>query len=269
MRLHDAARASCCRVRPRRDAAGRGGLRWRRSAAAGRGSRARGPRPRTGAGRGTGLRARCEQPRWRRGSRVRRSRPASHHSRARPGGDAIARFERMNVNGVRTVLGVLAVRRDAACDPTWYRVQLPIRPNGAVGWVRAADVQTASRDDAHPRRPLRSSGHPVPRRAARCSRRRRPSGNPAPRRRPAGTTSTSACARPIRQARSGLPPSGSRRSRPTLQEWTQGGPIAIHGTNTPYKLGLAVSHGCVRIANVDLLRLYEQAEEGTPVLIRS
>ena len=47
----------------------------------------------------------------------------------------------MNVNGVRTVLGVLAVRRNAACDATWYRVQLPIRPNGAVGWVPAADVE--------------------------------------------------------------------------------------------------------------------------------
>jgi lipoprotein-anchoring transpeptidase ErfK/SrfK len=56
---------------------------------------------------------------------------------------------------------------------------------------------------------------------------------------------------------------------PTLQQWTQGGPIAIHGTNTPYKLGLAVSHGCVRIRNADLLRLYELASEGTPVLIRS
>jgi lipoprotein-anchoring transpeptidase ErfK/SrfK len=56
---------------------------------------------------------------------------------------------------------------------------------------------------------------------------------------------------------------------PTLQGWTQGGPIAIHGTNAPRLLGEAVSYGCVRVANQVLLRLFEQAEEGTPVIINA
>ena len=43
----------------------------------------------------------------------------------------------------------------------------------------------------------------------------------------------------------------------------------IHGTN-PYNeksVGQAVSHGCVRIANEDLDRLYHLVEAGTPVFI--
>ena len=50
-------------------------------------------------------------------------------------------FERRNVNGVTTVFGVLAVRVDGRCRATHYKVQLPIRPNGATGWVSAGDVR--------------------------------------------------------------------------------------------------------------------------------
>ena len=35
---------------------------------------------------------------------------------------------------------------------------------------------------------------------------------------------------------------------PVLQEWAQGGPIAIHGTNDPSSVGRAASHGCSRPA---------------------
>ena len=56
---------------------------------------------------------------------------------------------------------------------------------------------------------------------------------------------------------------------PVLQYWAQGGPIAIHGTNQPELLGQAVSHGCVRVANDVLIRLYRLADEGTPVEIRA
>jgi len=55
---------------------------------------------------------------------------------------------------------------------------------------------------------------------------------------------------------------------PVLQDWIQGGPIAIHGTNRPHLLGRAVSHGCVRVRNDVLVRLFALAVPGTPVLIR-
>jgi lipoprotein-anchoring transpeptidase ErfK/SrfK len=56
---------------------------------------------------------------------------------------------------------------------------------------------------------------------------------------------------------------------PVLQGWAQGGPIAIHGTNDPSSIGEAASHGCLRVDNEVLLRLFRIAPAGTPVTIRA
>ena len=46
-----------------------------------------------------------------------------------------------------------------------------------------------------------------------------------------------------------------------------GNGYAIHGTNQPQTIGHAVSHGCVRVRNEDIDRLYEMVPVGTPVYI--
>jgi lipoprotein-anchoring transpeptidase ErfK/SrfK len=43
--------------------------------------------------------------------------------------------------------------------------------------------------------------------------------------------------------------------------WT----IGIHGTPNPELLGRAVSHGCVRMRNADVIGIYERVRIGTPV----
>ncbi len=43
--------------------------------------------------------------------------------------------------------------------------------------------------------------------------------------------------------------------------------IYIHGTNAESKLGTPSSHGCVRMANVDVADLSDRVEVGTTVLI--
>ena len=53
-----------------------------------------------------------------------------------------------------------------------------------------------------------------------------------------------------------------------LTGWTQGGPIAIHGTDEPWSIGKAVSNGCIRLPNATLRRVFAQALSGTPVVIR-
>src|SRR5947199_4382267 len=58
-----------------------------------------------------------------------------------PGRGPIARFGLLNVNGVDTVFGILAERVNASCRATWLHVQLPLRPNGRTGWVRADHVR--------------------------------------------------------------------------------------------------------------------------------
>jgi hypothetical protein len=45
--------------------------------------------------------------------------------------------------------------------------------------------------------------------------------------------------------------------------WT----IGIHGTPNPELLGRAVSHGCVRMRNADVVGIYERVQIGTPVVV--
>lgn len=42
---------------------------------------------------------------------------------------------------------------------------------------------------------------------------------------------------------------------------------ALHGTNRPETVGTSVSHGCVRLRNSDIEKLYDMVEVGTPVYI--
>ncbi|WP_103257764.1 L,D-transpeptidase [Tabrizicola aquatica] len=43
--------------------------------------------------------------------------------------------------------------------------------------------------------------------------------------------------------------------------------LRIHGTPEPWTIGSAVSNGCVRLANEDIVALYEAVEIGVPVLL--
>jgi hypothetical protein len=46
-----------------------------------------------------------------------------------------------------------------------------------------------------------------------------------------------------------------------------GNEIAIHGTDRPELLGRQVSHGCIRLSNRDVIRLFHNVQVGTPVVI--
>lgn len=56
-------------------------------------------------------------------------------------------------------------------------------------------------------------------------------------------------------------------ARSDLSDWPAGGFIGIHGTNRPELLPGAVSHGCIRMRNQDILRLGRMLRVGTPVVI--
>lgn len=47
------------------------------------------------------------------------------------------------------------------------------------------------------------------------------------------------------------------------------GQYGIHGTNDEGRIGQAVSHGCIRMHNKDVIELYKLVEYGTPVIIRN
>jgi hypothetical protein len=49
--------------------------------------------------------------------------------------------------------------------------------------------------------------------------------------------------------------------------WPGGGIIGIHGTNQPQLIPGRPSHGCVRVPNKNILRIYQHISTGTPVKI--
>jgi L,D-transpeptidase catalytic domain len=201
---------------------------------------------------------------------------AAHAARARgtvaayrrPGGRRLHAFGRTNVNGVRTVFGVLAVVRDRECRPVWYRVQLPVRPNGATGYVRADRValfrvRTRIEVDLSERRiDFYRDGRRVLRSRVAIGK----EGTPTPVGRYYVNQRLLA---PDPSGPFGPGAIGISAFSPALTGWTQGGPIAIHGTNDPSSIGTAASYGCLRIENRHVLRMLNENPEGTPVVIRA
>lgn len=53
-----------------------------------------------------------------------------------------------------------------------------------------------------------------------------------------------------------------------LSDWPAGGFVGIHGTNRPDLIPGRVSHGCIRMANADIIRLARLMPIGTPLTVR-
>jgi lipoprotein-anchoring transpeptidase ErfK/SrfK len=186
------------------------------------------------------------------------------------GGDRkpLGRFGSRNVNGVATIFSVRGARVAADCKPRAYLVQVPKRPNGITGWVSAprlvvATVHTRILVDLSTKRlTLYRNGRPVLSSAVAIGARATPT--------PTGSFYVNQRLIPADTGGPFGPGAvGISAFSDVLTGWTQGGPIAIHGTNAPWSIGHAVSNGCIRLPNAVLRRVFAQAYNGTPVLIRS
>ncbi len=63
-------------------------------------------------------------------------------------------------------------------------------------------------------------------------------------------------------------PGGSPRNPMGVAALTlRNGEYAIHGTNNPKSIGGFVSHGCIRMYNKDISKLYAMVSVGTPVVV--
>jgi lipoprotein-anchoring transpeptidase ErfK/SrfK len=60
---------------------------------------------------------------------------------------------------------------------------------------------------------------------------------------------------------------GTSAYAPTLSEWPGGGVVGIHGTNEPQLIPGRPSHGCIRMRNGDITRLWRLIGVGTPIQI--
>lgn len=194
---------------------------------------------------------------------VARGRLTAH---AAPGGRAIARFGRLNANRYPTVFAVRGRVLDAACRARWYAVQVPLRPNGGTGFVRAARVRLTT---VATRIEVDLSAREVRLFRANRLRLRTRTAIGAPRTpTPIGRFYVNQRLIP-HDARGPFGPGalGISAFSPTLRTWVQGGPIAIHGTNDASSIGRAVSNGCLRVENGVLRRLFAATPAGTPVVI--
>lgn len=151
----------------------------------------------------------------------------------------------------------------------WLRVQLPIWPNGQVGWVAASDVRVAETTDRvvvdlSERRLIRwRAGKSVARVRVAIG----AVGTPTPPGRYFvwAKVDTERPSGPYGDYILGL--SGFSDAIEPWAEWPGQPRLAIHGTDDPDDAGQAVSKGCVRVLNSSLAHLTD-VPMGTPVVIK-
>jgi len=186
---------------------------------------------------------------------------------AEPSADArrVGRLRLLTEDGFPEVYVLLASQQDPQ-GHSWIQLRLPQRPNNVTGWVR--------RDRLGPfhllhtrlvvnRRALRVTLYDHGRRRFRAR-----VGIGAP------STPTPAGSFWIREKFhvSGNPLYGTRAMgtaaySTSLTDWPGGGVVGVHGTSEPGLIPGRPSHGCIRLKNRDIERLYKLTPIGTPLLI--
>jgi lipoprotein-anchoring transpeptidase ErfK/SrfK len=149
----------------------------------------------------------------------------------------------------------------------WLRVLLPMEPNGSEGWIRTRDVRRSE----HPFRVEVDLGD----RKLTAYRSDRvvlqapvAVGTPATPT-PTGRFFTTLLAKPDDPTGPyGSFAYGLSAYSEVLETFAGGdGQVAIHGTNAPWLIGQAVSHGCIRVHNSAIRRLARLLPLGTPVRV--
>jgi len=179
----------------------------------------------------------------------------------------VALVQHRKPGSLPTVYAVTAIRNTTACRPASFRVQVPARPNGTTRWVDARGYRVFwvdTRIVIHVRAmrlELIRGGHVVLRSPIAPG----APATPTPLGRFYVTSRYT-----LRDPNGPWGPAalGTSAFSPVLKHWAQGGPIGIHGTNEPWAIGHAASHGCIRLPNAMMKRLFAQVPAGTPIVIR-
>jgi hypothetical protein len=180
-------------------------------------------------------------------------------------GRAVARVRRLTPEGTPNALPVLDRSGDRR-GRVWLRVRLATLPNGTTGWVprRAVGgyktVRTRLVVNIRRRRlTLLRDGRRVFGAAVGVGLPQWPT--------PRGRFFIRNKLVRYRSAFYGPVAFGTSARSEELTDWPGGGFVGIHGTNRPALLPGAVSHGCIRMRNRDILRLSRLLFVGTPLRI--
>jgi hypothetical protein len=147
---------------------------------------------------------------------------------------------------------------------TWLKIRVPKRPNGVTGWVRASalgelhTVHTLLRVNRHTLR-VTLYDHGRKRFSARIGVGKASTPTPA------GHFWIREKFRVGGHTLYGPRAIGTSAYAPYLTDWPGGGVVGLHGTDQPNLVPGRPSHGCIRLRNADILRLYKLAPEGTPI----
>jgi hypothetical protein len=172
----------------------------------------------------------------------------------------------LTADGFPEVYVVLRSWRDSELH-SWLEVRIPMRPNGRTGWVRRSSLGPFYRV-----RTLLIVDRPKLR-ATLYRRGRRLWSAPVGIGKP--STPTPAGRFWIREkfktpGAGGLygPVAFGTSDFSVLSDWPGGGIVGIHGTNEPLLIPGRPSHGCIRVRNSAVRRLWRLMPIGTPLLIR-
>ena len=160
------------------------------------------------------------------------------------------------VDTIRTVGGV-----------PWYRVWVAAPPNGTRGWVRDGELAFYTTTakivvDLSQRRLM------VYRRGALQGTFPVAVGRPGLST-PTGTFFVTMKLRPPDpNGAYGALALGTSAFQPKLSDWAGGGVVGIHGTNEPWLIGKAISHGCIRMKNSAIEKVGKLVPTGSPIFIQ-
>jgi len=194
--------------------------------------------------------------------------PSSHGKiRSRPASSArtIGRLRWETEDKLPEIYLVLASWQDPH-GTTWVKIRVPKRPNGRTGWVPRAALRsytivhefldlnrstltaTLYRDGTKvmsTRVGIGSSANPTPTGHFYIREKFRVKGSPV----------------------YGPYAMGTSAYAPHLTDWPGGGVVGLHGTNQPGLIPGRPSHGCIRLRNASITKLYRLTPRGTPLHI--
>ncbi len=177
----------------------------------------------------------------------------------------MGRLHFLTEDGQAEVYLALRETHVAETGVTWVEISVPQRPNGGTGWVPASALgalHVATGRLVVSRSQLRATlydqaGHVTWSAPVGIGRPSLPT--------PAGHFYVREKLRAINSPAFGPYAIATSAYAPTLSEWPGGGIIGIHGTDAPQLIPGHPSHGCVRMRNADITRLWHLIEIGTPV----
>jgi lipoprotein-anchoring transpeptidase ErfK/SrfK len=179
----------------------------------------------------------------------------------------VGRLRLLTEDGFPEVYVALSALPAAEASGGWVELRLPQRPNNVTGWVRSSALGpihlvhtrlVVDRRALHvtlydrgkrrfrARVGIGAPGTPTPPGSFWIREKFHVSGNPLYGTRAMGTAAYSTA----------------------LTDWPGGGVVGLHGTSEPWLIPGRPSHGCVRLRNADIERLYTLTPIGTPLRIK-